>query len=214
MKSSETISALAKSLANVQKTIKNPPKNGVNPHFNSKYVHLSDGLDTIRTALSAEGIAIIQGTELMEGFIFLNTRLVHSGGEWIESTYPVGSPNDRPQALGSAMTYARRYSIFGMVGVAGDDDDDGNAAEQAAKDAPQKGRSKAMPKAATPGFTPEESETVFNAMVAVLNMVENRDELVDWATENRDHKAKLTPEHNKKITDHFMEVQKRVASNG
>jgi hypothetical protein len=214
MKSSEGISALAKALATVQKTIKNPPKNGVNPHFNSKYVHLSDGLDAIRAALSAEGIAIIQGTELMEGFIFLNTRLIHSGGEWIESTYPVGSPNDRPQALGSAMTYARRYSIFGMVGVAGDDDDDGNAAEEAASQSPQKGRSRAAPRIATPGFTPEESEKVFNAMTAVLNMVSTREELVDWATDNRDHKAKLTPEHNKKITDHFMEVQKRIAGNG
>lgn len=215
MKTSETIATLSKALANVQKTIKNPPKNKVNPHFNSRYVDLSDGLDTIRAALSAEGIAVIQGTELMNDFIFLNTRLAHAGGEWIESTYPVGNPGDRPQALGSAMTYARRYSIFGMVGVAGEDDDDGNAAEQAAKDAPQKGRSKAAPpKTATPGFTPEESETVFNVMKAVLDLVTSRDELVDWATENRDNKAKLTPEHNKKITDIFMEVQKRIAGNG
>lgn len=213
MKTSETIEKIGAAMAKVQKTIANPPKNKINPHFNSAYTDLSEGLETIRNALAAQEIAIIQGTEMIEGYIFLNTRLLHSSGQWIESVYPVGAVGDRPQALGSGMTYARRYSIFGMVGVAGEDDDDGNAAEQSAKDQPQKGRPR-TPRPATPGFTPEESETVYNAMKSVLDLVENRDELVDWATDNRENKAKLLPEHNKKITDHFMSVQKRIAGNG
>ncbi len=132
MKTTEQIGALAAALAKAQGELKNIEKGKINTHFKTKYADIADGLDVVRPVLSKHGIAIIQATDMNPdtGIFWLTTRLVHTSGEWVESIYPL--PVGKAQEQGSAITYARRYSLFSMVGVAGtNEDDDGNAANAA-----------------------------------------------------------------------------------
>jgi len=206
MRTSENINELAQALAKAQAELHNPPKNKVNPHFNSRYVDLADGLDFIRKVLGKHGISFVQGTNIEEGFIFLHTRLMHSSGQWLESVYPVCGP-DKHQIMGSAMTYARRYSIFGLVGVAGEDDDDGEAASDA-KNVQTKGPAKNAKAPAKPALLdPAESEFLLQGMKTALDMVETREQLVQWATENKTNKERLQPKDQDIINSEFKAVQ-------
>ena len=127
MKTSDAINELAAALAKAQGEIQNPVKNRVNPHFKSRYADIADGLDVIRPTLSKHAIAFVQATELVDDMVILRTRMIHSSGQWLESTYPVGR-FVKHQELGASLTYAKRQALFSIVGVAGDDDDDGNSA--------------------------------------------------------------------------------------
>ena len=207
MNTSDTIGAISAALAKAQAELKNPPKNKTNPHFKSKYVDLSDGLDEIRKTLGKHQVAFIQGPMVVDGMVLLHTRLVHSSGEWIESIYPV-SGLDKHQAMGSAMTYARRYTIFSMVGVAGEDDDDGNSASETVSQKPEP-KIVNMPKQEMePGFTEEESNTIYNVMLEALKLAENLQDLRDWAMDNQSNKQRLRPAHQKMISEEFKKVDK------
>lgn len=127
MKSSETTKGLSDALAKAQSVISNPSKDATNPHFKSKYATLDTGLNVVREALSKCGISFTQGTRMDGDVMMLETRLMH-GNEYLVSEYPVCRFPAKQQEIGSAMSYARRYSLFAIVGVAGEDDDDGNAA--------------------------------------------------------------------------------------
>jgi hypothetical protein len=130
---SEGIAQLADALAKAQGKIQNPGKTSENPHFRSRYADLASGINAIRTALSEFGVAVIQTTDFQDELLVLTTRLIHSSGEWIGSRWPVCIfTKVTAQQIGSSLTYARRYSLFPLVGIAGDDDDDGNAAQTAA----------------------------------------------------------------------------------
>lgn len=125
-----------------QTEMRDPVKDGANPHFRSKFVTLKGVLDAVRGPLHRNGINISQAIDVgQDGAVHVVTTLAHTSGESITSRCPVicAKPND-PQALGSAITYARRYAIAAICGVApSDDDDDGEAAaaptRQAAKPA-------------------------------------------------------------------------------
>ena len=126
---SDRIDAISAALAKAQGAISNPGKTALNPHFKSQYADLSAGLNAIRAALSANGIAVVQQTAVMsDDTLLLRTTLAHASGQWIKSEWPVVKLPAPPQVIGSALTYARRYTLFALVGIAGDDDDDGNAA--------------------------------------------------------------------------------------
>ena len=133
MRTSDEINELAAALAKAQGVIANPDKGKVNPHFKSRYADIADGLEVIRPALSAQGLAFVQTTEVdRNADVLLTTRLIHASGQWIESDYPVGRAGDH-QKLGASLTYAKRQSLFALVGVAGAlDDDDGNEASKGA----------------------------------------------------------------------------------
>ena len=209
MKTSDNIEHLSTALAAAQGALKNPPKNKVNPHFKSRYVDLSDGLDPIRDCLSKNGLAFIQGTSISDGMIVLNTRITHKSGQWLESDYPVGGLG-RPQEMGSAMTYARRYALFSLVGVAGEDDDDGNAA-QAAEAAPVKGKAA---KQMEPGLTPDDSEKLMGVIKGAMDFCETAPQLSDWATENKDKIAMLLPAHRKDLQDYYKSRRDELKGNG
>ena len=209
MKTSDNIEHLSTALAAAQGALKNPPKNKVNPHFKSRYVDLSDGLDAIRECLSKNGLAFIQGTSISDGMIVLNTRITHKSGQWLESDYPVGGLG-RPQEMGSAMTYARRYALFSLVGVAGEDDDDGNAA-QAAEAAPVKGKAA---KQMEPGLTPDDSEKLMGGIKGAMDFCETAPQLSDWATENKDKIAMLLPAHRKDLQDYYKSRRDELKGNG
>ena len=125
---SEQINEIAKALAAAQAKIESAAMDRINPHFKSKYADLASIIDSIRQPLSANGLSVAQTTEIREGGMILRTMLMHSSGQWIASEYPLPQ-TARPQELGSALTYARRYSLSSIICNSADEDDDANAAE-------------------------------------------------------------------------------------
>ena len=134
-RSSREIGALAAALAKAQAEIENPLKSltaTIDSPFpregrrSFRYAPLSAGLDIVRKCLSRHEIATLQATTIDDerGLIRLMTTLVHASGEWMSSDWPVCpiSETAAPHRLGTALTYARRYSLFTMVGIAGEDD--------------------------------------------------------------------------------------------
>ena len=123
MKTSEQISELAAALAVAQGMMENAIMNRTNPHFKTKYADLAAVLNAARKPLSANGLAIVQTI----GDGVLHTRLLHTSGQWIASEHPLPM-SGKPQEIGSALTYARRYSLSALIGIAADEDDDANVA--------------------------------------------------------------------------------------
>lgn len=124
---SEQINELAAALAKAQSKIENAKLNKVNPHFRSKYADLAAIIDATRKPLAEHGLSVIQTSEMREGSLVLITTLAHSSGQWMKSEYPL--PVGKPQEMGSARTYARRYEWSSITGIAADEDDDANAAQ-------------------------------------------------------------------------------------
>jgi len=133
MNSSETLGKLAEALAKAQTAMKAAEFDGKNPHFKSRYATLAAIMEACRYQLAINGIAIVQGTSFADGKACVSTRLIHSSGEWIEDTLAIMPTKNDPQGIGSALTYARRYSLSALVGIVADDDDDANAASQPPK---------------------------------------------------------------------------------
>ncbi len=141
MKTSSAIDKLAPALTKAQGEIKNATKSAVNPHFKNRYVPLDEMIPVCKEALNANGISFVQGAEQSESgeVLHLSTMLLHTSGQFIESTLTMRPVKADPQGIGSCITYARRYALAAICGVASEDDDDGNAASQApAKPAPKK----------------------------------------------------------------------------
>ncbi len=131
MKTSEQINELAAALAAAQGEMKNPLKDSDNPFFKSKYADLAANIDAAKPALAKHGIACVQTPYSVDGAIGVITRLVHASGQWIESDALSAMPKDSgPQAVGTCVTYLRRYQYAPMVGLAAEDDD-GNASSAA-----------------------------------------------------------------------------------
>jgi hypothetical protein len=129
------INELAAALAKAQGRMANAVMNRTNPHFKSRYADLSSVLDAIREPLSAAGLSVVQTMHFTEGgMMVLRTTLMHSSGQSIFTEYPL-PPTQKPHEIGSALTYARRYSLAALVCNSADEDDDGNSA-MAAKPAP------------------------------------------------------------------------------
>ena len=134
-RSSETIGAIAAALAKAQAELTNPEKaltatiRAANPRDSDqtfRYAALSSGLDIVRKALGGHEIATVQTTAIDQeaGLIRLTTTLAHSSGEWLSSEWPVCAISETaaPRRMGAALTYARRYALFTLVGIAGEDD--------------------------------------------------------------------------------------------
>lgn len=124
-------SELAVALAKAQSEMKNATLNKTNPHFRSKYADLAGIRDAVTPALAKNGIAVTQCIEIYGEMTVVATKLMHSSGEMIESRFPIMADVSKPQAIGSAITYARRYSLSAICGISADEDDDGNAAQEA-----------------------------------------------------------------------------------
>lgn len=121
-------------LARAQSKMPTAILNKVNPHFRNKYADLASLRAATIPALSEQGLCIVQYTGFDNNNNFgLFTRLAHDSGEFIEGFYPLPVDLSKPQAMGSALTYARRYGWGSIVGEASEEDDDANAAEGAIK---------------------------------------------------------------------------------
>ena len=134
-RSSESIGAIASALAKAQSELTNPEKSLVatirspfprESDRTFRYASLSSGLDIVRKALGKHEIATVQTTSIDKdaGLIRLTTVLAHSSGEWVSSDWPVCPVGETaaPHKMGAALTYARRYALFTLVGIAGEDD--------------------------------------------------------------------------------------------
>jgi ERF superfamily len=133
-RSSEAIGTIAAALAKAQAQLVNPEKSLVATIRSDdaaverlfRYAPLSSGLDIVRKTLSQHEIATVQTTSIdqLAGILRLSTVLAHASGEWIASDWPVCQIDDivSPHRMGAALTYARRYALFTLVGIAGEDD--------------------------------------------------------------------------------------------
>src|SRR5271154_4714872 len=134
-RSSESIAALAAALAKAQMALTNPEKSLTGtlpgnrpdePGRTFRYASLSSGLDIVRKVLGQHEIATVQTTTIDQDTqtVSLTTVLAHSSGEWIASDWPVGALSEMaaPRRMGAALTYARRYALFTLVGIAGEED--------------------------------------------------------------------------------------------
>ena len=131
MNKSESIASLASALAKAQGQIKGAKKDTANPFFKSKYADLASVVEAIQPHLSTNELSYIQLTIPSEkDEVQVETVLAHSSGEWISGIIAVPVSKSDAQGYGSALTYARRYGLSAIVGVA-PEDDDGNAAAQA-----------------------------------------------------------------------------------
>jgi hypothetical protein len=123
METSQTIGKISEALAKAQGQMKPALFDAKNPHYNSSYASLTSMMETARVALSANNLAVVQGSSVEEGKVMVTTMIVHSSGEWIRDSLSIKLAREDAQAIGSAITYARRYSLASMVGIVSDDDD-------------------------------------------------------------------------------------------
>ena len=144
MEHSESIGKIAEALAEFQAEVKDPARDKDNPYFKSKYVAIDGLLAAVRPILAKHGLSVIQSTGGNGQDISVTTEILHTSGEWIRTDALVlKAVKADPQGAGSAVTYGRRYSLSAALGVAWDDDDDGNAASTP----PKAEKPKAEPKA-------------------------------------------------------------------
>jgi len=145
MNHSEQINELASALSKAQGQIEGAKKDKANPFFKSVYADLASVWDACRKPLSDNGLSVTQCPEEADNGIAIETMLLHSSGQWIKSRYTMPVSKLDAQAVGSAITYARRYALSAVVGIA-PEDDDGNAAAAAktAKPKPEQ-KEKSLP---------------------------------------------------------------------
>lgn len=128
MITSTTTGAIAAALAKAQADMGNAHKDRQNPAFRSTYATLAAVREAVTGPLSANGIAVVQAPSLDGEIVSVETRLLHTSGEWLACVAGAKPTKGDPQGIGSAISYLRRYGLMAMVGIAADDDDDGNAA--------------------------------------------------------------------------------------
>jgi len=166
----ENTNELAAALAKAQGAMQNAKYNKV-VNFSGrsyKYADLASIIDAIRKPLSDNGIGWTQTIEIRDGGLILSTMLLHTSGQYIKSEYPLPS-SGKPQEMGSATTYAKKYSLSAIVGIAADDDDDANVAQDGdiTVAAPP---AKPKPVQVEPPVNPETGEVSPHAIVEDNNM--------------------------------------------
>ena len=228
-RSSESIASLAAALAKAQAELVNPEKSltatirsddrrGTEQTF--RYAPLSSGLDIVRKTLGQHEIATMQTTAIDQaaGLVNLTTVLAHASGEWIASDWPVCAISETatPHRMGAALTYARRYALFTLVGIAGEDDVDApdlvtprpqtSGPEKPKGNGPLNGsqlhaprpaaggrwRAKVASTAAEPGLGLQESAELRDRLLGELNELTSGDDAALWAHRSLPEKNKLS----------------------
>lgn len=123
------MSALHAALVKAQAEFPAAPKSSRNTHFHSSFANLPTVVETVRPILAAHGLAFVQTFDAAEDAVTVRTIIIHESGETLDcGPLRLRPVKGDPQAAGSAITYARRYSLMAALGIVADDDDDGNAA--------------------------------------------------------------------------------------
>jgi hypothetical protein len=159
MLTSEKVDALADALCKAQSEIKAAAKDRDNPFFKSRYATLDAVWEACRGPLTAHGLSVLQGATSEGHMVTVTTMLLHQSGQWVKSPLTLAGKDASPQAVGSAITYARRYGLGAMVGVTAEEDDDANAAQPTAPKRPlPRSAPKTLPNAPVGGGMPPQSE--------------------------------------------------------
>jgi hypothetical protein len=210
-RSSDTIGAIAAALAKAQGQLSNPEKMLVakvrspfprEEDRTFRYASLASGLDVVRKSLSQHEIATVQTTAIDQetGQIRLTTLLAHASGEWISSDWPVCAASETvaPHRMGAALTYARRYALFALVGIAGEDDLDAPNAltepsqtKQALPQPPLGKYSKGVVHS-PPVLSSELSRQLREKLLAEIGALKDGEELALWAHRHLAAKNTLT----------------------
>lgn len=175
MNKSEQINELATALAKAQGAVRPAIKDSTNPHFKSRYADLAAVWDACREALSAHGLSVAQLVVDADQGIGVETVLMHASGQWLSSTFSMPVSKNDAQGVGSAVTYARRYALAAMVGVA-PEDDDGNAAV-ASRSKPEPRR---LAQVLDEHRPPSEDEVRTADRILELDAIANHDDLESW----------------------------------
>jgi hypothetical protein len=220
---SENLNELAAALSKAQGAMEAATYNRVNPHFKNRYADLAAIWDAIRGPLSSNGLAVTQVTEIRERGFVLVTTLHHASGQWLAGEYalPVGG---RPQEVGSALTYARRYSLCGIVGIVADDDDDAEAANKIKASEPEPKRPnphtnnpedfsdhEINPAENIPhvdGVAPilvKDQRPLYDTKMKEMMAIRDPDQLFDWGKENATELHKLGPKWLRMFKNEFGE---------
>ena len=232
-RSSETIGAIAAALAKAQGELSNPEKVLVatirspfprEADRTFRYASLACGLDIVRKSLGQHEIATVQTTAIDQesGQIRLTTLLAHASGEWISSDWPVcpTSETANPHRMGAALTYARRYALFALVGIAGEDDLDAPdlLVEPSPKmDAPVGASfgtssrklpngSVHKPRQPRPVLTPGASAVLRDQLVAEIQDLKDSDDLALWAHRRLPAKNTLTADDARAVEAAYQAV--------
>lgn len=183
---SDAIDQLATALAKAQGEMTNPKKDKTakvkmrsGDGYEYKYSDLASVRDIVMPILASNGIAVVQFTEVVMAGMLLHTRFVHTSGQWIESTYPIVI-SDRPQDVGSAISYGRRYCLSSMCGIASEDDDDAQIAQGGAWN----GQAKPPPGVPHPRH-------VYAQLVESLRRTKNEAEYAEWKRKHEHEAASL-----------------------
>jgi hypothetical protein len=123
MTTSESINEIATALAKAQGEMGGALKDSANPFFKSKYADLSSVREACNGPLTKHGIAVVQSPSVTGAVVTVATMLMHTSGQWIRGEVSCTAKDDSPQAVGSAITYCRRYALQSFAGVAPEDDD-------------------------------------------------------------------------------------------
>ncbi len=214
-RSSETIGAIAAALAKAQAELTNPEKaliatvrasNPCEKDQTFRYAALSSGLDIVRKALGAHEIATVQTTAIdgEAGLIRLTTTLAHASGEWLSSECPVCAIGETatPRRMGAALTYARRYALFTLVGIAGEDDLDAPDLNPNFEGAP---KIDLAPNIAAP-MQPESESTAASKIRSTNWASGPRDKLL------RPARATLDPEQSAKLREQLLATVAQLQS--
>jgi hypothetical protein len=190
VRTSEQTNEIAKALALAQSDMKNAALNKVNPHFKSRYADLAAIRDVVIPAYAKHGVATTQGTEIDENGFRLVTRLSHSSGQWMECTFPLAI-NANPQAMGSQISYARRYTLSGMGAISADEDDDAEgAATESKRDigTPRNAKTTANGEQKSAYRARKEGDW---SIVNELASIDSLDQLKAWYAANKDKMEKM-----------------------
>jgi hypothetical protein len=216
-RSSEQIGAIAGALARAQAELSNPEKSltaTIRSPFpreedrTYRYASLASGLDIVRKTLSQQEIATVQTTrtEPDTGTIHMTTLLAHSSGEWISSDWPVcpAKDTDAPHRMGAALTYARRYALFALVGITGEDDMDAPDLQPAPAPSPvepnsgpggNKGRTPRGVLHRPPMLGEQKSAELRDRLLGELGALRTDQELLAWAKRSLEGKNSLQEPH-------------------
>jgi len=140
MTMSETIGAIAPALVKAQAEIRPIVKDSTNPAFRSKYTSLDAIMEVVRPVMAKNGLFVVQSVlDTIDGqhSITVESRVIHSSGEWIAGVVQVPVMQQTSHGFGSALSYGRRYSLSALLSLASDEDDDGNGAAQQQQARPQ-----------------------------------------------------------------------------
>lgn len=130
MKTSEKINEIAGALVQAQAQMGAAFKDNTNPHYKSEFASLASVILTVKEPLHNNGLSFVQPTIRTDGFVGCETRIMHTSGQWMEGELTLPLTKQDPQAAGSAITYARRYSLMSMLGLPTTDDDAESAIEE------------------------------------------------------------------------------------